>query len=87
MTDNQLLFGKTDVVSKLQHTKYEIPGEMPLRVEYLSRTKALAVGSSTYVRDTNKNVVDRTGKVRILDAQTFQGKLHLFCDQSIYSLQ
>ncbi|RCH91996.1 DNA damage-binding protein 1a, partial [Rhizopus azygosporus] len=72
MTDHQLLFGKTDVVSKLQHTKYDIPGEMPLRVEYLSRTKALAVGSSTYVRDTNKNVMERTGKVRILDAQTFQ---------------
>lgn len=87
MTDHQLLFGKTDVVSKLQHTKYDIPGEMPLRVEYLSRTKALAVGSSTYIRDTNKNVMERTGKVRILDAQTFQGKLHLSYNQSTYSHQ
>ncbi|KAG1460698.1 hypothetical protein G6F56_005890 [Rhizopus delemar] len=72
MTESQLLFGQNDKVSKLHHTKYELPGEMPLRIEYTSNMKALVVGSCTNVHDINRNVVERTGKIRILNAQTFQ---------------
>ncbi|KAG0745943.1 hypothetical protein G6F57_002896 [Rhizopus arrhizus] len=72
MTENQLLFGQNDMLSKLHHTKYELPGEMPLRIEYISDIKALAVASCTNVHDPNKNIIERTGKVRLLDAQTFQ---------------
>lgn len=75
MTESQLLFGQNDKVSKLHHTKYELPGEMPLRIEYTSNMKALVVGSCTNVHDINRNVVERTGKIRILNAQTFQGNL------------
>lgn len=77
MTENQLLFGQNDMLSKLHHTKYELPGEMPLRIEYISDIKALAVASCTNVHDPNKNIIERTGKVRLLDAQTFQGEFLL----------
>jgi hypothetical protein len=75
MTDVGLLFGKTDVAQKLHHSKVNLNNEMPMRIQYLPQSKSLAVGTVLNQKDVNNGFNKRIGKIQILDAQTFQGKL------------
>jgi hypothetical protein len=74
MTRGGLLFGQIDSNQKLHHTKITLEEEMPIRIQYMTVSKSLAVGTMSLEKNINSGFVMRKGKIQILDAQTFQGK-------------
>ena len=76
MTESGLLFGKPDAAQKLHHHKIELNNEMPMRIQYMPKSKSLAVSTILNQKDLVNGFNKRTGKLQILDAQTFQGWLN-----------
>lgn len=77
MTEHGLSIGQTDTSQKLHHTKITLNGEMPIRIQYATLSKVLAVGTILNQKDMNNGFIKHVGKIQILDAQTFHGKVFI----------
>ncbi|KAI8090511.1 CPSF A subunit region-domain-containing protein [Thamnidium elegans] len=58
--------------------KIKLNDEMPIRIQYSTATKLLSVGTIQNQKDINNGFIKHIGKIQILDAQTFHGRILVF---------